>query len=300
MKIIKRLKKLKKAERAGFTLIEIIVVMAIISILSGIMLPNFTGFINKMNADNYKVKMNSIHTAARLTHEKEEPLNEKRIIKHSNILNIKVGEEYYENFYTVSKDPETGVVYVRYLSNNGRKHTYSTFDMEDWASDIVDPNSPKPEPPIEEPVNQALLFDFDESRGILQGLTLTGREHFGERLEIPEQINGVDVVIIKVDAFRNNGLNSVKIPNTVIIIEDGAFMSNNLMSVVVPEGLTTIKANAFRNNNLSLVVLPTTLISLGEKAFYDNGGNYSDILDTGSGLAGTWATSDIDNTWIKQ
>lgn len=66
-------------------------------------------------------------------------------------------------------------------------------------------------------------------------------------------------------AFGNNGLTSVTIPNTVTNIGTSAFQSNQLTQLVIPSSVTTIGANAFTSNNLtcisSLAVIPPTIFT---------------------------------------
>jgi hypothetical protein len=97
------------------------------------------------------------------------------------------------------------------------------------------------------------------------------------------------------DAFRNTGLTSVTIPNTVTSIRGSAFMEcrsltsvtlpNNLNfttitrgvfqdctdleSIVLPDTVTTIEMEAFRNSGLTSIVLPDSVTSIGNDAFRD-------------------------------
>lgn len=66
-------------------------------------------------------------------------------------------------------------------------------------------------------------------------------------------------------AFGNNGLTSVTIPNTVTNIGNSAFQSNQLTQLIIPSGVTSIGANAFTFNNLtcisSLAATPPTIFT---------------------------------------
>jgi hypothetical protein len=59
------------------------------------------------------------------------------------------------------------------------------------------------------------------------------------------------VIRIGKQAFRNNSLSSVTIPNSVTTIENEAFFScNNLSSITIPSSVTTIGTGAFRSGGI--------------------------------------------------
>lgn len=106
---------------------------------------------------------------------------------------------------------------------------------------------------------------FDETTG-----SIYDAEQSITTLNIPSTINGVEVVEIKTDAFRNlTNITSATIPDTVISIGDTAFANaRNLEEITLSENLKTIGNNAFLNcYNLKTIKLPKTLTSLGEGAF---------------------------------
>jgi arylsulfatase A-like enzyme len=78
------------------------------------------------------------------------------------------------------------------------------------------------------------------------------------------------LVSIKQDAFHGNQLTSFIIPDSVTSIEQGAFARNQLTSIVMPENLMTIGLGAFFGNQLSVVVIPDSVTSVGQSAFRSN------------------------------
>ena len=71
---------------------------------------------------------------------------------------------------------------------------------------------------------------------------------------IPDRVfHGVSYTVTAIgdNAFLNNGLTSVEIPESVTSIGEGAFENNNFTSVTLPEGVTSISARAFKNSGLT-------------------------------------------------
>ena len=102
-------------------------------------------------------------------------------------------------------------------------------------------------------------------------LTITSYDTSGGlAIIIPSEINGIPVTAIATDAFKNKGLTSVEIPNSVTSIGYAAFLNNQLTSVVIPNTVTSIGNSAFYNNKLTSVVIPNSVTSIGNSAFYNN------------------------------
>jgi len=101
---------------------------------------------------------------------------------------------------------------------------------------------------------------------------------------IPSKIFGLNPVIIDKDAFKDCGLLSVVIPDTITEIGYGAFANNNLDKVTLSKGLKIIKGGvsqgnlevselgAFEGNkNLAEIIIPDALVEIGARAFKDCG-----------------------------
>jgi len=109
--------------------------------------------------------------------------------------------------------------------------------------------------------------------------------HFGILdLTIPSTLHGQRVTMIAADAFRDMGLTSVIIPNTVLEVGISAFSGNNLEKVILGNALKAIKGGvpvgraevvqpgAFEGNpKLTNVAIPDTLMEIGARAFKDCG-----------------------------
>jgi hypothetical protein len=89
-------------------------------------------------------------------------------------------------------------------------------------------------------------------------------------LVIPASINGLPVTTIRNAAFRNHGITSVTIPDSVITIGDWAFSLNRLANVTIPNSVTTIGRSAFADNQLTNITIPNSITSISNGVFAGN------------------------------
>jgi tetratricopeptide (TPR) repeat protein len=109
--------------------------------------------------------------------------------------------------------------------------------------------------------------------------------HFGIlNVVIPARIWGVNLTGIGNEAFKNAGIVTVVIPDTVTEIGYGAFYGNNLERVTMGRAIRTIRGGvaqgrmevselgAFEGNkNLKEILIPDTITEIGARAFKDCG-----------------------------
>lgn len=89
-------------------------------------------------------------------------------------------------------------------------------------------------------------------------------------LVIPNTIEQYNVTSIGADAFFNQQLVSVIIPNGVKSIGENAFRGNQLDTVIIPDSVISIEALAFFSNKITSLIIPNSVTSIGEYAFTGN------------------------------
>ncbi len=99
-------------------------------------------------------------------------------------------------------------------------------------------------------------------------------------VEIPDSVTRIGDY-----AFQGNALTSVTIPESVTSIGFGAFSVCGLSSVHIPEGVTSIEDSAFRNNRLTSVTIPNSVTSIGVNAFAFNKLTRFTISSNGNGIS---------------
>jgi hypothetical protein len=96
--------------------------------------------------------------------------------------------------------------------------------------------------------------------------------------------------VIEAGAYKDKGLTSVVIPDSVTTIGEGAFEGNQLTSVVIPDSVASIGKVAFAENQLTSVVIPDSVTTIGEGAFTRN--RLTSVVIPGSGTSiGDWAVA---------
>ncbi|NFB18517.1 cell wall-binding repeat-containing protein [Clostridium botulinum] len=117
--------------------------------------------------------------------------------------------------------------------------------------------------------------DFNFEGTILAGFSDKGEEKLKTNKDlILPKANDKGEVITKVKnyAFAKNGLASLAIPKGLngLVIGTNAFEENQINTLYIPEGVKEIDAYAFSKNKLKYVDFPGTLKKIGNHAFADN------------------------------
>ena len=89
-------------------------------------------------------------------------------------------------------------------------------------------------------------------------------------LDIPAVVDGFKISEIGASAFKEKGLTSVVIPDTVTLIREGAFEGNILRELSLPDRLAGLYIGAFKNNYLTSITHPHSVTDIGDHAFENN------------------------------
>ena len=110
------------------------------------------------------------------------------------------------------------------------------------------------------------LSDVTFSNGEITNYTNTTEKN----IIIPDNFNDVAVETIGKDAFKDNKLTNVSIPNSVKSIGKNAFYDNELTEVSIGNSVESIGDYAFIGNQLTNVIIPNSVKSIGNYAFQNN------------------------------
>ncbi len=120
-------------------------------------------------------------------------------------------------------------------------------------------------------------FPLDSTNGVFLYNSLYGHYEITgcavacvKDLSIPSLINGRNVNRIGNEAFKDQGLTRVILPDALSEIGSGAFEDNSLSIIDIPEGVISIGDWAFNRNQMTSVSLPSSIKVIGRDAFARN------------------------------
>ena len=185
-------------------------------------------------------------------------INEKKLYGIVNEINLKANIKNIENkdyklyvdfkednefssYYITSGDLKiednqiTFALYSKYLN----KCVFKLKDSEDLTMIDTDEEACKLNKIYKDKINSVYKIDKN---------TQTITYYYGpEEVNIPETIDGVEVLKIGKEVFKNKNITSVYIPDNIKVIEEEAFMNNNITKLEI-KGEVIIEDRAFMNN----------------------------------------------------
>lgn len=121
-------------------------------------------------------------------------------------------------------------------------------------------------------LEEILALEIDEINNccIVHGFQRGLDESLKEEVIIPDFYYEYPVVRISEQAFMNcDSLKRIEIPNTVTYIGFSAFKDSGLETIKLPNSLTEIRSETFAYcRKLTSIILPSSIISIGNKAFW--------------------------------
>lgn len=101
-------------------------------------------------------------------------------------------------------------------------------------------------------------------------LETIGEGAFSDNALKSVKIKSAPVTVIPANAFRDNQLDTVELPDTVTEIGASAFANNQLKGVTLPSKLTKVGQEAFSGNQIEKVKIPVTVTEFGPEVFANN------------------------------
>lgn len=136
--------------------------------------------------------------------------------------------------------------------------------------DICDENIEEPDLPVEDELDSG-----DLENGLYRYIECEDHIEIVKYLldaadvEIPSEIDGKPVTVIKEDAFSGKSLSTLIFHDGVISIGNDAFSyCSNLTSITIPDSVTTIGGCAFLDcSSLTSIIIPNGVTTIGYHAF---------------------------------
>lgn len=101
-------------------------------------------------------------------------------------------------------------------------------------------------------------------------LETIGEGAFADNALKSVKIKDAPVTVISANAFRDNQLETVELPDTVTEIGASAFANNQLQAVTLPSKLAKVGQEAFSGNQIEKVKIPPTITEFGSEVFANN------------------------------
>jgi hypothetical protein len=99
---------------------------------------------------------------------------------------------------------------------------------------------------------------------------ITGYKGVKKDIVIPAKLNGKPVTSVGHGAFKDKGITSVVLPETLLEIAPNAFQNNQLKTLIIPGKVRWIRIAAFESNQLTSLIIPGSVYQIDDDAFKSN------------------------------
>lgn len=220
-----------RSRRSGFTIVELLIVIVVIGILAAISIVAYNGI--QTRATDTITKSDVAQAGKQLEVDKATTGSYPASTGQANEGNGLVHSG--STMYIYTSDGESYE-----LTGYAQRDNSKSYCISSTSGAIKEGECSGHGP------TAASCFTFTSSTGTITDYS--NDASCPKAVRIPKEINGKTVTSIEADAFFNNQLTSVTIPNSVTSIGDYAFAYNQLTSVTIPDSVTSIGSSAFRYN----------------------------------------------------
>lgn len=331
--MINKMRILRKNLNSGFTLVELMVVVAVIAVLVAIAVPIFSGSAERVkdNTDLANLRiLNGVTTVYRSTIGDNDPFSSSE--DSEALMELLVPDFIAEEPRPQQEEIQFSWNLAEQRWTIDQKSSEGEPGVpggENGDGNNELPASPETEETDEQAVGYYTIGSAEDNLKLVRhsGIQQLVGPYTGTATDItiPATLNGVVIDGIWQHAFRvhygstKEKLKSVSFADDsqIKIIGGQAFINNLLTDISLPESLETIGDRAFRSNQFTEITFPDKTKSIGEKAFELNpnlnkitigvdvtigndafGSNnfFRDAYELGG--AGTYLY--IDGVWVKQ
>jgi len=107
---------------------------------------------------------------------------------------------------------------------------------------------------------------------------------------------GSGLIQIHANAFHDNELSDINLPDGLQRIDASAFRDNNLTEITLPASVNRIEWNAFDGNDIQRITIGANVSYIGTKAFANNSSGFNTAYQKSG--AGTYVY--VNGNWVKQ
>ncbi|ADQ13914.1 leucine-rich repeat protein [Halanaerobium hydrogeniformans] len=287
-----------KKDNSAFTMIELLVVIAVLGILASIALPRMSGVIEraKFASDQAAARnLNSVTSVYRSSISSD-PFSDQSNTNQS-LLQILADNDYIsDDFEPQSENIEFAWLFAEErwsLSFEDKFYVVSANDgLEIHNNGMLGAWSGNDH--IYSGIGENIFIPFSINDTTLENIGRYAFYNVGlNNLEFEE---GSQIKKIHTDAFHNNNLSTINLPDSIQEIDMRSFRNNNLTEIHLPASLNKIEQGAFEGNELNKITIDSSEVDIGEDAFGANTEQFKNAYaDNGAGTY-IW---DGEN-WIKQ